>query len=139
MTIYDELAGYLRTPFYSKAYSSRHSAHESVKAQLYVLGFKLGYRSILEAAVCGSVRIGQIDCIFVDGAGRVVCGIEVDGTVRSKSVAKLYTLPADAEKIVVAFGSDAAWGKMECRTGNDTMRFGDVRFFRLHRHARDCW
>lgn len=139
MTVYDELANYLRTPYYNKALSSRHSAHESVKAQLYVLGFKLGYRSVLEASVCNNARFGRIDCVFVDRNERIVCGIEIDGTVRGKSVAKLFTLPAVAEKIVIAFGTESAWEKMERRTGNDTMHLGDVKFFRLLRCERDCW
>jgi len=132
MGVFAELSSYLRKPYYVPSLSSRHSAHESVKAQLYVLGFKLGYRSVLEAKVCGSVRTGQIDCVYVDRLDNVVCAFEVDGSVRSRSVAKLFTLGPDVEKIVISFGTDDSWRKMAKKTGCSE-GFGDIRFFRMGR------
>ena len=132
MTVYETLAGYLRPPYYHPVYSSRHSRHEAIKAQLYVLGFKLGYLSVLEAAVCGDVRNGEIDCLFVNkyDVNRVVCAFEIDGSLRDKSSVKLLTLPEHTEKIVISFGSPSSWDKMVSRRDGEGLPHG-IRFFRL--------
>jgi len=131
MSIFDELGSYLRRPYYNPLFSSRHSGHEAVKSQLYVLAFKLGYRPVLEAMVSGSPRNGRIDCVFMDTvANRIVCAFEIDGSVREKSLVKLLSLGADVEKIVISFGSPDSWRKMVNRIGSSA-GFGDIRFFRL--------
>jgi hypothetical protein len=132
MSVYESLESYLRSPYYNPVYSSRHSRHEAIKAQLYVLGFKLGYLSILEASICGDVRNGRIDCIFVDrgDVNRVVCAFEIDGSLRDKSSVKLLTLPEYTEKIVISFGSVSSWDKMVSRRDGDGLPYG-IKFFRV--------
>ena len=131
MSVFDKLGDYLRRPYYNPSFSSRHSGHEAVKSQLYVLAFKLGYRPILEAKVSGSSRNGRIDCVFVDtSTSRVVCAFEVDGSVRVKSLVKMLSLGDTVEKIVISFGSPDSWRKMVEKMGNPS-GFGDIKFFRL--------
>lgn len=130
MSVFERL-GDLRRPFYDPSWSTRHSSHEAVKAQLYVLGFRWGYLPVLEARALGRLENGRIDCMFLDAQSRdVVCAIEVDGSAREKSLVKLLALGDGIEKIIVSFGSASSWRKMVERMGS-AVGFADIRFYRL--------
>jgi hypothetical protein len=129
MSVFAELSGYLRVPFYSGVFSSRQTTHDGIKLQLYVLGYRLGYIPILEAVIDlgNESRSGRMDCLFLDRSRNVVCGIEIDASYRKKSVAKLRALPWDAEKIIIAFGSNESW----LAVMSDVSCYADIKVFRL--------
>jgi len=135
MGVYEELTGSLREPFYCSPYSNPSSKRCAIKAQLYVLGWKLGFRPVLDARVYVDFRDDQIDCLFLDVAPRVpriVCGFEVSATAQQKSLDRLLTLWEDAEKIIISFGQDAAWRKMESRRKSFLRPdIEDIKLFRM--------
>jgi hypothetical protein len=127
MAVYDELGQYLRIPYYSPDYSSRNSRHEALKAQLYVLGFRLGYRPVLESRIKFDGKHCCVDCLFVTTQGAAVCGIEIDRGAKDKSLAKLRSLPSGVEKIILSFGSDDSWRRGVGKVAGET----DIRIFRF--------
>jgi len=105
--IYEKLGSYLRKVYVDGFYSSRISIHEGIKAQVYVLGYRELLHPILEA----DVKIGRIDCIFLKG-DTPVCAIEVDNSIKQKSIEKLKSLPESTEKIIIAYcSSDSTYNK----------------------------
>ena len=121
--IYEKLAGYLRKPYEDDIYSSRLSTHEAIKAQLYVLGYKEGLKPVLEAN-CD----GRIDCIYLRGS-EPVCGLEVDYSIKKKSIRKLNRLPGDyCEKIIVSYGPIAVLWRAKSRNRGT---FNNIRIFKL--------
>lgn len=84
--------------------------HEAIKAQLYVLAYKLQYIPILEARVVVSAeRDGRIDCLFVKYDSTPACAIEVESSVRTKSVTKLIALRDVEERIIISFDLTNDW------------------------------
>jgi hypothetical protein len=88
----------------------KQSTHEAIKAQLYVLGFRLGYISVLEANGTNGKDRKRIDCVFVKN-GKIACAIEIDNSLKVNSINKLHQLSDDVEKIIISYGRQAARSK----------------------------
>ncbi len=107
--VIDEIVSYLRNVYLFERYSTRLSLHEGVKAQLYVLGFKLHLQPIMEARV--GIGMKRVDCLFLDKENNPVCAIEIDGSIKLNSIKKLRSLPDAVEKIVISTGKLGAHQK----------------------------
>jgi hypothetical protein len=108
--VYEQLRQYLRTPVIVQWVSMKQSTHEAIKAQLYVLGFRLGYISVLEANGNNGKDRKRIDCAFVKN-GKIACAIEIDNSLKMNSINKLHQLSDDVEKIIISYGRQAARSK----------------------------
>ncbi len=108
--IYDSLRGYLRTPTIVPNYSSGQSTHEAIKAQLYVLGYRLGFTPILEGNGNDHKDNTRIDCLILKDR-KPICGIEIDYSIKAASIRKLCQLAPGVEKIIISYGSEAARSK----------------------------
>ena len=108
--ILDDLRNNLRIPTLIKGYLSRQSKHEAIKAQLYILGYRLHFVPILEANGNKNQDKTRIDCLFLKD-GNPVCGIEVDYSIKAKSIYKLLQLGSNVEKIIISYGREAACSK----------------------------
>ena len=126
--VYNELRKYLRAPPVVIGYLSRQSKHEGIKAQLYVLGYRLHYLPVLEATANDNQDRTRIDCLFLKD-GKPVCGIEVDYSIKAASIRKLLQLDADVEKIIVSYGREAALSKAVYR---HKAHLRDIKHFLLH-------
>jgi len=105
--VFEKLRNHLKIPYLVNGYLSRRSTHEALKAQLYVLGFKLSCIPILEANLNDNKDKTRMDCLFVKN-GNPVCGIEIDYSLNVKSIFKLLQLGSDVEKIIISYGRKAA-------------------------------
>ena len=108
--IFEQLRENLRTPYIPSGFSSRLSMHEAIKAQLYVLGFRLHLIPVLEASCNHNADLSRIDCLFLNG-NNVICGIEVDYSIKAKSIKKLCQFESEVEKIIISYGREAARSK----------------------------
>ncbi len=127
--VFENLRGYLRSPPLIHDYLSRLSKHEAIKAQLYVLGYKLHFIPILEANVNNKQDFTRIDCLFLKN-GQPVCGIEVDYSIKAKSIQKLLQLGSGVEKIIISYGREAACSKAIYR---HKAHLQDIKNFILHK------
>lgn len=106
--IFEKLGKYVRQPVCVTGFSSRLSIHEAIKAQLYVLGYRLHYLPILEATT-DTTTLNRIDCIYVKNIA-IICAIEIDYSIKRKSIDKLLKLSPGVEKIIISYGRrESAW------------------------------
>ena len=126
--VFESLRGNLRSPPIIIGYLSRQSTHEGIKAQLYVLGYRLHFVPILEANGNNNQDRTRIDCLFIKD-GHPICGIEVDYSIKAASIRKLLQLGADVEKIIISYGRQAACSKAVYRHRSHLQ---DIKHFLLH-------
>jgi len=129
----DKLRAHLRTPVVLEGYSSRQSTHEAIKAQLYVLGYRLGLVPILEASGNNHADRTRIDCLLCK-SGQPICGIEVDYSIKAASIRKLLQLGTDVEKIIISYGRQAARSKAVYR---HKTHLKDIKHFILYQSQGD--
>lgn len=127
--IYEKLDSYLREVYTDELYTSRISIHEALKAQLYVFGFREKLLPILEA----DVKIGRIDCLLLRGK-KPICAIEIDYSIKQRSIEKLRLLPRDTEKIILSYCSaNSTYRRALSRHKGD---LDDIRIFRYRGNRR---
>jgi len=127
--VIDSLRQYIRIPPCILGYSSRLSKHEAIKAQLYVLAYRLKYTPVLESTPNNSHDLTRIDCLFLKD-GKPVCGIEVDYSIKAKSISKLLQLGDGVEKIIISYGRLASCSKAVYRHKS---HLKDIKHFILHK------
>ena len=126
--IFESLRNHIRVPVWKPNYSSKLSTHEAVKAQLYVLGYRLHLTPILEANGNNNKDRTRIDCLFLKDE-QLVCGIEVDYSIKKRSIQKLSQLGSSVEKIIISYGKEVACSKAVYRHKS---HLGDIKQFFLY-------
>ena len=126
--IYEELENHLRQPDWIEGYFSRASTHEGIKAQLYILSYQLHLIPILEGNGNNQKDRTRIDCLFFKD-DQLICGIEIDYSIKRASIHKLLQLGFGVEKIIISYGREAACSKAIYR---HKAHLGDIKQFILH-------
>lgn len=105
--VYEHLREYLRTPVWVPGYATKLTTHEGIKAQLYILGFRLHLVPILEGNGNNGQDRTRIDCLLLKDR-KAICAIEIDYSIKGASIRKLHSLGLGVEKIIISYGKQAA-------------------------------
>lgn len=82
-------------------FRNKTSFHDTMQDDVVHLASKYGLKGIRNYQVKSPA--GYIDVVWVDGRGHIVLAVEIDSSLRSKSIEKLAHLPGDVERLWLCY------------------------------------